>query len=29
MHKLLAILNAMIKNGTDWQPVQKPILEQV
>ena len=22
MHKLLTILNAMIKNGTDWQPLQ-------
>jgi transposase len=22
MHKLLTILNAMIKNGTDWQPSQ-------
>jgi transposase len=28
MHKLLTILNAMIKNGTDWQPVQKPIVSQ-
>jgi transposase len=23
MHKLLTILNAMLKNGTDWQPPQQ------
>jgi transposase len=25
MHKLLTILNAMIKNGTDWQPSKHPV----
>lgn len=25
MHKLLTILNAMIKNGTNWQPPKQPV----
>jgi len=27
MHKLLTILNAMIRKGTDWQPKLPPSLE--
>jgi transposase len=27
MHKLISILNAMIKNGTDWQPSKQSVAQ--